>query len=215
MPAESQLLVIHDLGSSDAGETWRRAFEPVWPGDLFAPDLPGHGGEPLPEGGFYEIADVALFAFRALKAKGVVEPPVLVGVGAAGWAAHVMALGGRASALVLVNGLSTNWVGPVEAIAATSRWVREALEGEPSRLVIPRLESREFALRAAAAVTVPVLAVETPSSPSATALASRADVVRAFADATLVELDDDDPVEVARAVVEWTGARLPGTAVST
>jgi len=58
---------------------------------------------------------------------------------------------------------------------------------------------REFAVRQAGAVPVPVLVIETPSSPTPDA----DDLVGHFARATVTNLDALDPVGVAGAVLAW------------
>ncbi len=49
------LLLLHGLGAT--GEVWHRLLERNWPGETFAPDLPGHGRSPrLPEYTFSSLA---------------------------------------------------------------------------------------------------------------------------------------------------------------
>jgi len=173
------VLVFHDAGDPAGGEPWRDAFqEAEWPGAVLAPDLPGHGTERAPVGGSYELADPVLFAIRVMRTAELgEEPPVVVGVGVNGWSAQVLALGGRASAVVLVDGLNGPWVDARATIGAGRDWIR-AIAADPAAVapappvgLDPRLAhglvphgSRRLADRAAAAMPVPVLLVETPHS---------------------------------------------------
>ena len=116
----TDVLVLHDLGASGGGE-WAAAFAD-WPGRVLAPDLPGHNGAPPPVGGQYETGDAVFVALEVLRAEDSDEL-VVVGVGHNGAAAQILALGGRAAGLVLVDGLGGPWLGPVEI---DTRAVRDA-----------------------------------------------------------------------------------------
>jgi hypothetical protein len=172
------ILVLHDVGGAGAagGEPWRQALIGVgWPADqVIAPDLPGHAGCPPPVGGGYDAGDAAFFTASLLPA----ESGVVVGVGVNGWVAQVFALGGKASTLVLVDGLGGPWRSPREAIAASRDWLRavaddpEAVAPAPPgtdldprlRHPIPSMGSRRSALRMASTMPVPTLLVESPRS---------------------------------------------------
>jgi hypothetical protein len=219
--ASCDVLVLHALGDTGGGLPWRQAFEGSWgDGAVRAPDLPGHGAAPAPAGGGYDLADGAFTALEALAGAG--DPPVVVGVGTSGWSASLLALGGRASALVLVDGLGGPWVDPRRRAETGRRWLRAladdpaAVDPAPPGAPDPRARhgvvdhgSRRLVERAAAAMPVPVLLVEGPRSGvprhEAGALAPRF-----AAGAALVEVDDASPATVARTVVAWPPARPPG-----
>lgn len=146
-----------------------------------------------------ELADVAIDIVRALgdEAEGDFT---LVGVGPGGRGAQLMALAGRATALVLVDGLPYRFAGPGGVIAERTEWMRRRVAGEfPA---IPRIESRSFAERAAAAVGVPTLVVETPASGSPEEVVDA--VVAAFPRSTLARVQSVE--EAAAQVVSWMGA---------
>lgn len=218
------LLVLHDLGDEEAGGPWRRAFAAAgWEGHVLAPDLPGHGSAPVPEGGDYVALDAAFAALRALRVlegpviEGpVVEgAPVVVGVGAIGWAAQVLALGGRASALVLVDGLGGPWADRWTSVAAQRRHLRAiaddpaAVAPPPSSGLDPRLRhgvgcqtGRGLAERMAAAMPVPVLVLDSPAS--LLSADERDDLTSRFAGgSTVIPLAHRGPTEVAARVTPW------------
>ena len=209
------LLVLHDVGDAEGGSSWRTALEGAgWPGAVEAPDLPGHGRAPAPVGGSYELGDPVLAVLPSAPA-GADDPPVVLGVGTNGWCASILALGGRASALVLVDGLGGPFRTPSDAMAAERRRIRAiaddpvAVAAPPATGLDPRLRhgvspmgSRAVAERAAAATTVPVLVVESPASP-VTAEERAAVAGRYPAGATVVEVESADPDAVARVVVAW------------
>ena len=170
------LLVIHDAGDGEAGERWRPLAD-AWPGPALAPDLPGHGSAPLPEGATYAASDAALAAYRALQDAGLHgTPTVVVGHGWGGFGAELLAAAGRASAVVLVDGLGGPWVDVDGLVADQHRWLRQVLAdpattAPPSTAPDPRLAhgfatiwERSYIRGLRAAVAVPVLAVETPAS---------------------------------------------------
>ncbi len=215
------VLVVHDVGDPDGGERWQVALEDAgWSGTVRAPDLPGHGRAPVPVGGSYELTDPVLSLLPLVPA-GDPEQPVVLGVGTNGWCASVLALGGRASALVLVDGLGGPWRSSSDAMAAERVRVRGiaddplAVAPPPSSGLDPRLRhgvsplgNRDVAERAAAATTVPVLLVESPASPvdreERDALAARYP-----AGAVVVEVATAEPEAVAAAVVEWASSCRP------
>ena len=148
------------------------------PGRALALDLPGHGHTPLPEGGKLVPSDLQLFAVRALRDAGVAEPPVVVGHGWGGFAAELLAAAGRAAAVVLVDGLGGPWVSQEELGLLNAQWLRgvfedPAADSAPAGGLDPLVRhgfvsvwEREFTEARRAAVTVPVLALETPRSPT-------------------------------------------------
>lgn len=203
----TDLLVLHDAGAPRGGP-WRDAFD-TWPGRVLAPDLPGHAGAPPPEGGHHETGDAVYVALDLLRP----EPPtelVVVGIGFNAAAAQVLALGGRAAGLVLVDGLGGPWL-DAEALDARHRELRRTILSTPGALALPtgpsdpratlveRAADREFAVRQAKAIGIPTLLVETPASttPDADELATH------FADARLVHVDDSSPGLVAAEVTGW------------
>jgi pimeloyl-ACP methyl ester carboxylesterase len=170
------LLVIHDTGDPDAGRRWS-ALVDAWPGDALAPDLPGHGETPPPTGGHYKAGDAAISAWRAAEQAGITtDNLVVLGHGWGGFAAEVLAAAGRASTLVLVDGLGPPWCTADELVADRHRWLR-AVFADPAALTppttapdprlahgYPTIWEREFVGNLRRSITVPVLAIETPSS---------------------------------------------------
>ena len=214
------VLVVHDAGDPGAGSGWVTALEDAgWPGAVHAPDLPGHGTAAAPEGGADELVDAA-FAVLALLDDLGPEPPVVVGVGANGWAAQLLALGGRASALVLVDGLGGPWLSPRAAIAAVRDRLR-AVADDPAavgpaprgridprfRHAVPRQTSLDLAHRGAAALRVPVLVVESPGS---LAGSHREALVSRMADATVRHVPDAGARTVAATLESWIHIKAPG-----
>lgn len=180
MTLSTPILVIHAMADPEGGAPWRRALADAgWNGPVLAPDLPGHGSAPARVGGTYEHTD-ALLAILPLYAslEPGLPPPVVVGVGLHGWAAQVLALGGRASGLVLVDGLNGPWRTPVEQIASWAGWVRETFDDRAATApaptsgldpraahVVPTHGSKRLAIKAARVMPVPALILESPLSP--------------------------------------------------
>lgn len=224
----SDLLVLHPLGDPAGGAPWREAFSDAgWEGRVHAPDLPGHAGAPPPPGGAYQSADPALTGTLLLAGLPAGSPaPVVVGVGPSGWAAQLLALGGRAGALALVDGLGGPWREPSAAVAADREWLR-ALSSDPPALVppppgapldprlrhgVPPQTDRTLALRSAAAMPVPVLVLTTipvtpPPATSAPALSAAEvdELVAAFPRAEVAHLEGPSSALVARTIVAWAG----------
>ena len=144
-----------------------------------------------------ELADAAIDVVRALGEQGR-DISTVIGVGPGGRAAHLMALAGRASGLVLVDGLTHRFAQPAEVIAARMEWMRRRVAGDfPA---IPRVESRSFAERAAAAVRAPTLVVESAASATPSTVAEA--VAKAFPDATLVRVTDE--AEAVTEILSWS-----------
>lgn len=217
------ILVFHAPGDASAGEPWRRALADAgWDGPILAPDLPGHGDAPPPIGGHHDLADPAFAAVRLLADAGLgTVRPVVVGVGAHGWPAQLVALGGRAQALVLVDGLGSPWRTPAKAMRRTRERLR-GLTDDPAALapfsgpgLDPRLAyvlrphgSRSLARRAAAAMTVPTLVLESPAS--GTPDEDRTPLTDAWGgEASIVDVADRMPATVAAAVLGWWHRRTP------
>jgi pimeloyl-ACP methyl ester carboxylesterase len=204
----TDLLVIHDLGAPGGGE-WADAFE-AWPGTVLAPDLPGHGSAPMPLGGHHEVGD-AVFHLAAHLG----DPPrVVLGVGHNGHAARILALGGRATALVLVDGLGGPWLdvdGRNAALLANRRQIlhtpaalapHEPPGNDLRATMVLGSTNREFTIVMCGRITVPVLVVETP----ATTTPDADEVAAAFPDATVIRVDDPAPTAVAPVVLDWASS---------
>ena len=208
----TDLLVLHDLGAPGGGE-WAAAFD-GWPGRVLAPDLPGHNGTPPPVGGQYATGDAVYVALDLLRVKAPDEL-VVVGVGHNGAAAQILALGGRAAGLVLVDGLGGPWLETFDIdtrlnemrrrILTTPAALSEPTPGatDPRATMIVGAADRAFAVRQAHAMRVPVLLIETPSSPTPDA----DDLVGHFTRAKLTRLDDRDPGRAASLVRSWWANR--------
>lgn len=217
------LLVLHNIGDEGGGSRWREAFvDGGWAGDVIAPDLPGHAGAPAPEGGNHEAGDGAFLAVRALAAAGF-EPgsPVVLGLGVNGWNAQLHGLGGRASAVALVDGLGGPWTTIRESVLAGVAQLR-AISDDPEAVapmasgasLDPRLHhglpahgSRKMAFEVAGVMPVPVVVMESPASPVPPADAEEL-TARMPGGGTLVRIDDLSPATVAAATVA-AFARLP------
>lgn len=203
-------VVLHDLGAEDAGAPWRAAL----PGGWWAPDLPGHGAEPAPRHGAYDPLGPITLVRWALAGSGLV-----VGVGQNAHAALVLAAGGGCDAVAIVDGLSGRWPAADEAVGEMYAGLRRVLDDDaatgppPASGLDPRTRhgygltvSASFARRFWGAITCPVLAVETPSSPTPTA--ERAERAGWFGGPTeLLELDTRSPAAVVDAILRWSGHR--------
>ena len=181
MTLPTPILVVHALGDPDGGSPWRAALEDAgWDGPIVAPDLPGHGSAPARVGGSYEYADALLTIIPTYASLDPDLPaPIVVGVGLHGWAAQLLALGGRASGLVLVDGLNGPWRTPAEQIASGVEWVTR-IAADPAATApapppngldpraahgVPTHGSKRLALKAARVMPVPALILESPRSP--------------------------------------------------
>ena len=223
---DGPILVLHAPGDPHGGRDWSPALESAgWSGPVLAPDLPGHGDTPPPVGGNYELADAAFAALTLLvdsrrhDTAPVQVPPVVVGVGAHGWAAQLLALGGRAAGLVLVDGLGAPWFDVAEGVRL-DRTIMRAVADDPRALAPhpvggtdPRLVhgpiphgSRRLARHAAAATPTPTFLVE--SDGSATTATEAAELAALFpAGAELHRVPDGSPSAVAAAVLTWSRSR--------
>jgi hypothetical protein len=144
------------------------------------------------------------------------HPPVVAGHGTSAYAALVLALAGRASAVVLVDGLGGRWVGPAEAIDDLYAHLRGLLD-DPAAMGpapndgsvdpraargFPSYQSRSLWEPVWRSTTVPTLVIETPSSP--TPPEERGERIGCLGGTTLtVELADDDPASVIAAIARW------------
>ena len=166
------LLVLPDL--THAGDEWQDVLD-VWPGPSVAPDLPGHGLSRPSVGGKYVPGDTTLAAVRVLHQVAWDEPPVVLGHGWGAYAAEYLAAAGRVWALVMVDGLGGPWRTPAEITEMQTAWLHRALELHATPAVtpdpllglgFPDVWEPEFTRSRRAAITVPVLALETPASPT-------------------------------------------------
>jgi len=185
MTTDAALLVIHDIGDARAGSAWQDLVT-AWPGPAMAPDLPGHGETPPPTGASYALPDAAVYAWRAAESAGLTDGDgngdvVVLGHASAGFAAELLAAGGRASKLILVDGLGPPWLTVEEIVAGQQRFMRD-LFGDPAALAPPTtvpdprivhgfapIWERGFIRDLRSSISVPVLAVETPASPTPSA----------------------------------------------
>lgn|GEM_PF-3370919 len=200
--------VLHDLGAGSAGAPWRAVVPEGWA----APDLPGHGDAAAPRHGAYDPLGPVTLARWALGGSGVV-----VGVGANAHGALVLAAGGGCERAVVVDGLWGPWRAAEDQIAEMYAGLRRILDDEaavappPPSGLDPRAThgyglhvSPRFCLQFWGSVRVPVLAVETPSSP--TPVEERGERIGWFGGPTeLVELPTSEPGAVVDAVLAWTG----------
>jgi pimeloyl-ACP methyl ester carboxylesterase len=173
--AAPRLLVLHDLNA--AGSDWQDVLD-AWPGPNGAPDLPGHGLSPPAEGGKYVPSDLTLAALRALQQLGWDDPglpPTILGHGWGAFAAEHLAAAGRVANLILVDGLGGPWRSAGELAENQMVWLRTALGAHalPAatpdpilRLGFPDVWHEDTTRGRRAAIAVPVLAFETPASPT-------------------------------------------------
>lgn len=212
---ESTVVVLHDLGDPAGGRTWQTALAQAgWPGLVVAPDLPGHAGVPPPVGGFHELADPA-FTFASLALPSPVD--LVVGVGASGWAAQLVTLGGRARAVALVDGLGSPWLDRRTRLEASRDRLRAlARLGATAAVVDPQgLDpalhdpprphgDRDLARRALSSLDAPLLVIERRSPPAPDdvddLLASRTGRTQ------LVSLPGGAPAEAAAEIVMWSAS---------
>jgi pimeloyl-ACP methyl ester carboxylesterase len=127
-------------------------------------------------GGKYVPTDFTLYAVRALEQLGWDDPqhaPVVLGHGWGAFAAEPLAAAGRASRLILVDGLGGAWRSTEELAGAQNAWLRAALpvHTQPAdapdpvlALGFPDVWHEETTRGRRGAITVPVLAVETAAS---------------------------------------------------
>jgi pimeloyl-ACP methyl ester carboxylesterase len=216
----AQLLVLHELGDPTGGSPWPTALAAAgWAGAVVAPDLPGHAGAPPPIGGHYDLADGA-FAAAALDLAWPAD--AVVGIGASGWAAMLVALGGRARSLVLVDGLGAPWHSReahldlvcqrLRALERLSPSTPPPAEGLDPALAHPpvRHGSERLAREALRQLEVPVLVVE-PRHDGVAADAVR-ELAQGRAAPTTVSLVDQLRCDtVAASVARWLVSTEPGT----
>ena len=209
------LLFLHEVGDPAGARRWR-ALADGWPGPTLVPDLPGHGVTPAEEGAYYAPGDAALYAVRALRAAGLDgEQPLVAGHGWGAFGVELLAAAGRASGLVLVDGLGGPWVTRSELMDVQHVWLHAVL-ADPAALAPPPLDAldprlrhgfpsiweRSFTDARRNAITVPVLALETRGSP--TPPNERDERVAAFgAEARHEEIAEASPQAVLAALTAW------------
>lgn len=95
---DSVLLLLHGLGAT--GEVWHGLLERAWPGEVLAPDLPGHGRSP-------RLADYTFESMTASVASGVPRgrPVVVLGHSLGGVLALELACGEYGVDVVAAGGL--------------------------------------------------------------------------------------------------------------
>ena len=214
------LLVVHAWGDPLASTRWT-ALRDAWAGPVVTFDLPGHRAEAPPTGASYAIGDAALYAERAYRDAGFAgTPAVVLGDSSAGFGAELLAAAGRAAALVLVDGLGGPWVTPADVFADGVRWCNEvfadpaataAFDGGDGDGVDPRLRHgfpsvwvRDFTEARRRSIAVPVLALETPASP--TPLDERDARLKSFSGpAVCVEVPERSARRVGDALREHAG----------
>jgi pimeloyl-ACP methyl ester carboxylesterase len=216
--SDAALLFIHEVGDAAGAARWRPLAD-GWPGAVLTPDLPGHGSTPPDEGAYYAPGDAALYGVRALRAAALDgEAPLVAGHGWGAFAAELLAAAGRASGLVLVDGLGGPWITPAELMAVQHAWLREVVADPPAlarppvggldprlRHGFPSIWERPFTEARRAAIAVPVLALESPASP--TPARERDERVAAFGgDARWEEIAEVSPQAVLAAMTAWSRA---------
>jgi hypothetical protein len=203
------VVLLHDLGAPDAGAPWRAAAPEGW----HVPDLPGHGEAPAPRHGAYDPMGPVTLARWALA-----DDPdggLAVGVAQNAHGALILAAGRGCGAVAVVDGLWGPWPEAGDAVASIYEGLRAMLADARSIMppppsgLDPRTRhgygvsvSPAFAQRFWGAITCPVLAIETPASP--TPAEERAERMGWFGgSARLVELGTSEPTEVVAAVEAW------------
>jgi len=207
------VVLLHDLGDPAGGAFFRAAAPPDW----IIPDLPGHGSTPPVRTGHYDpMSVVAITRWTLARERASADTSTLVGVGHNAHSALVGAAGGDCDRVVVVNGLWGPWRAPDEEIDAFYAMIRAiaanpaATDPPPVSGLDPRaaygygvMSSARFAQRFWGAIDQPVLAIETPLSP--TPRDEREERVAWFGGgATLVELDAAEPATVVDAIQAWS-----------
>lgn len=215
----SVLLFLHEVGDPDGARRWQD-LAAGWSGTALVPDLPGHGVTPPEEGAYYAPGDAALFAVRVLRAAGLGEErPLVAGHGWGAFGAELLAAAGRASGLVLVDGLGGPWVSRSELMDVQHTWLRGVVADPPAlappapdgldprlRHGFPSIWERSFTDARRTAITAPVLALESPAS--TTPRDERADRVAAFGGAAQwEEIAEATPQAVLAALTAWSRAQ--------
>lgn len=212
----SRLLLVSDIVAGLDADEWCPALERAgWSGPVHVHEHPGRTGDVPLVGGNHEVIDPA-FALGGSDAIG--SDVVVVGFGRSGAAAQLVGLGGRAAAVVTVDGLGGPFVSPAEQIGATLATMRAVLADEQAHaapgpgMLDPRLShgltahgDEETASRMAAAMPVPMLVIETPMSAVEDAEVER--IASLTVSTKLVRLGEAGATAVAETLVGWVGAQ--------
>lgn len=203
------VIVLHHLGAAAAGDDWRRVLEAEGIGDVWVPDLAGHGTEPAPVGGNYTRLDPVYAVGRRVADGFDLADTVLVGVGRSGWSVLVLAAAKQGCGLVLVDGLGTPWISPAEQHEARRAALRAtaadpvAMSAAPAHGLDPRIADglrphgdESLVREAAAAVDVPTLLIGVEVD-AANAVAP------AFGGGVTVVESAPEPGAVAPHLVDW------------
>lgn len=173
------LLVLHRLGDERGGAAWRETLLKVgWPGPWAAPDQPGHAGAAW-EADYYEAAHLVIAPLRHLHETEWSERPVVIAEGVQSAAAELLALGGRAAAMVLVDRPVGPWPEEAHEIQrAEYEWLRVLADDPEAQAPAPygRTDPRTrhgctprhdpaFAAKQRASVSVPVLELDAAPAP--------------------------------------------------
>lgn len=215
------VLVLHALGDIEGGAPWVQALAAVGLAAT-APDLPGHGQAEASLDGSYTTGLILLAAARCLDPEETA--PVVVGVGASGWVALVLALAGRASAVAVVDGLGGPWRSAAEATADGVAWARRLISDPhqlgpvPAGVADPRLDhlpppfsNERVARQALVALRVPLLVVSGPADPLAAEERSRL-LAHARVPVTAALAPSARPDDFAPVLSDWLGRRVPTAA---
>jgi hypothetical protein len=215
------IVVLHGPGDVDGGAGWRRSLRALgWA--AAGPTLAGHAGEPPPVGGTHDLADPAYRAAAALTDHEASSAKAVVGIGASGWSATVMAVAGVGAALVLVDGLGDPWIALEDRLARRRRRLRRIADVASGAAPIPQapapgldtsvawwpdpIGDRELVSTLVAALTVPALIVRSPASEP-----PDPEIVAAFGTgADVVEVTDASPATVVPVVDAWLAGRSTG-----
>lgn len=228
MTIDRPLLGFHAPGDPTGGAAWREAVAAgMWAGPVHFPDLPGHGGAAPPIGRTHDLIEPA-YGFARLVGQnpeqGDVADRVVIGVGVSGWSAQLVALAGRATALVLVDGLQGPFVTVAEHVAQRRAAFRAQadrniaaianpeLDAIPPGGLDPRLQifpapigSRAVAEEAAHGIDMPTLIIESAESGTAP---SDADAVAPLFNssgggAVLQRVERVDETAVIASIINW------------
>ena len=213
----TSILALHAVGDVEGGAPWLTALSRDGV-SVVAPDVPGHGDAEPSVDGSYTGGLVLLTAVRSLAATETSgRPDAVLGAGTSGWVALVLALSGRASAAVLVDGLGGPWRDAAQATAEGVEWARRLLddaasqEAVPAGMSDPRLarpmpgfSNERVARQAIAALQVPLLVVSSPADPLSSA--ERDDLLSSAVSPTkVVTVATARPTDLAAPIVEWLG----------
>jgi hypothetical protein len=173
------LLVLHRLGDERGGAAWRDALSTAgWSGPWSAPDQPGHATAAW-EADYYEAAHLVIAPLRHLHETNWTERPLVIAEGVQATAAELLALGGRAAAIVLVDKPDGPWPADEnENQRAEYAWLRVLADDPQSQAAAPYGRTdprtrhgltpradRAWSARQRAAIAVPVLELDAASEP--------------------------------------------------